>query len=111
MRVARFLSELRRQVQKPLFVIWDRSLTHRAEVVNRIFARSSRLHRFFLPPYAPEINPVEMVWGHLKSNPLANYTPNNPKDLSQTARYHVSRLRRRKHLLRSFLYATPLFHT
>ena len=25
-----------------------------------------------LPPYAPELNPMEIVWAHLRSNKLAN---------------------------------------
>ena len=29
----------------------------------------------FLPPYAPELNPVEYLWAWLKRHALANYCP------------------------------------
>lgn len=108
-RVVRFLRSLSAQLQKPLVIVWDRSLTHRAKVVNRFFERHPKLHRDFLPPYAPDLNPVEMLWGHLKGNPLANFAPIDTKALAYTTRYHAGRLKSRKDLLRSFLYATPLF--
>jgi len=108
-RVVRFLRNLCAQIQKPLIIVWDRSNTHRAKVVTRFFERRRKLHREFLPPYAPDINPVEMVWSYLKSNPMANLTVGDVGLLSKTARYHALRLRQRKSILRSFLRATPLF--
>jgi transposase len=108
-RVVRFLRSLRSQLQKPLLIVWDRSQTHRAKVVTRFFKRNGKLHHDFLPPYAPDLNPVEMLWGYLKGNPLANFAPADAKALAYTTRYHATRLRHRKELLRSFLYATPLF--
>lgn len=108
-RAVAFLKALRRQLQKHVIIIWDRSTTHRAKVVSRFFARNSKFHCFSLPAYAPEINPVEMLWSYLKRNPLANFAAPDIKTLSRATRYHTTRLRRRKSLLRSFLYATPLF--
>jgi transposase len=108
-RVVRFFQDLRAQLQKPLIIVWDRSQTHRAKITNRFFDRNSKLHRDFLPPYALDLNPVEMLWGHLKGNPLANFAPTDSKALACMTRHHATRLRRRKDLLRSFLYATPLF--
>jgi transposase len=108
-RVLRFLRALRRQLQKIIFVVWDRSQTHKAKIVNRFFERSRTIHRFSFPSYAPELNPTEMVWGNLKGNPLANLSPETSQELSRRTRYHASRLRCRKSLLRSFLRATPLF--
>ena len=108
-RVVQFLRNLRAQLQKPLLIVWDRSQTHRAKIVNRFFERNSKLHRDFLPPYAPDLNPVEMLWGHLKGSPMANFAPTDSKALAYMTCYHANRLRRRKDLLRSFLYATPLF--
>lgn len=108
-RVIRFVRELRRQLQKPMIIVWDRSNTHRAKIVNRFFARGSTLHRESFPPYAPDLNPVEMIWGHLKGHSMANFAAMDVQTLGRTTRYHATRLRRRKDLLRSFLYATPLF--
>jgi putative transposase len=108
-RVVKFLRGLCSQLQKPLILVWDRSLTHRAKILDKFFARHLNLYREFLPPYAPDLNPVEMLWGHLKGNPLANFAPTDGKALAHATRYHATRTGRRKDLLRSFLYATPLF--
>lgn len=108
-RVIRFLRELRRHLQKPLIIVWDRSNTHKAKIVSRFFERQTRLHRESFPSYAPDLNPVEMLWGYLKGHSMANFAPTNVHTLSRTTRYHALRVRRQKSLLRSFLYATPLF--
>jgi transposase len=38
----------------------------------------------YLPPYAPELNPIELTWGHLKYGPLANFCPDSKEQLGQT---------------------------
>ncbi|WP_034377443.1 transposase, partial [Deinococcus radiodurans] len=32
-----------------------------------------RLSLVFLPPYAPELNPIELVWAYVKRNALGNF--------------------------------------
>jgi transposase len=108
-RVVRFLKQLGRDIQKPMLIIWDRFMAHRAKTVKTLIQRRSKLHMAFLPPYAPELNPTEIFWGYLKNNSLANFPAPNLQVLSTTARYHAVRIKRRQNLLRSFLYATPLF--
>ncbi len=72
-KVVLFLRRLTRQIQKQLLIVWDRLNTHRAVTVNRWLARHPNVHIEYLPPYAPELNPVEHLWGYLKGNPLANW--------------------------------------
>jgi transposase len=45
---------------------WDRLPGHRAHVVTEYLHRRHR-HVVLLPPYAPELNPVEILWAYLKS--------------------------------------------
>ena len=40
----------------------------------------------FLPPYSPDLNPVEFLWAWLKSHALANFCPANLDELNVTAR-------------------------
>lgn len=108
-KVVRFLKILSKHIQKPIFIIWDRSRIHRSNIIIRFLKNHSRLHAAFFPAYAPELNPVEPFWGYLKQNPLANFTPQDTQSLSRTARYHGKRIKNRQSILRSFLYATPLF--
>jgi len=88
---------------------WDRALIHRSRLVQRFVDRNKKIELSYFPAYAPELNPVEILWAYLKKNPLANYAPATLTALSLKARYHSTRLRRRPDLLRAFLRATPLF--
>lgn len=106
-RVEDFLVILARHLQGPAFVVWDRLNTHRAVVVKQYMSRAG-LRSELLPPYAPELNPVENVWAYLKMNPLANWAPTDLPSLVLKARRHGRSVQRRELLLRSFLKHTPL---
>jgi len=106
--VLRFLRHLRRQLQCPLVVLWDRLGAHHSVAVRRFLARVHHLHLEYLPAYAPELNPVELLWSHLKTNALANYAPADVADLHTTTRRALQRLRRRYPLLRALLAGPPL---
>jgi len=62
----------------------------------------------FLPPYAPELNPVESFWCYLKMNPLANHAALDVEELHTRAEHHAADIAGDQFLLRSFLKATPL---
>jgi len=49
----------------------------------------------FLPPYAPDLNPVEYLWAWLKRHALANYYPNTLAELGATARNKLRSAQRR----------------
>jgi transposase len=72
--VAAFLRHLLRQIRGHLIVLLDNGGIHRGEPVQELLARTSRLHLEPFPPYAPELNPDEGVWNHLKAR-LANGRP------------------------------------
>jgi transposase len=108
-KIVRFLKTLSGHLQKPIFILWDNSRVHRSKAVNELLEKHRRLHIAFFPAYAPELNPVEIFWGYLKNNPLANFVPLNTQSLSRKARYHSQQIRHRSDLLHSFLRATPLF--
>lgn len=40
----------------------------------------------FLPPYLPNLKPVEYLWAWLKWHALANFCPDNLDELNVTAR-------------------------
>jgi transposase len=40
------------------------------------FLRSSRIHMHFLPPYSPNLNPIERLWRLMKKEVIkSEYTP------------------------------------
>ena len=108
-QVISFLRSLNQQLREPCLLVWDRLNAHRAKRTTRFVARLHHLHTFFLPAYAPELNPVEYAWGHLKMNPLANQPTFKTLELAALARRHARALQRNPTLLRSFLRHSPLF--
>ena len=54
-------------------LIWDGLPSHRSKTMRAFIASQRRwLVVERLPAYAPDLNPVEMIWGNLKSSELAN---------------------------------------
>jgi transposase len=103
-----FLRDLLRHLRNPVVLVWDRLPVHRARALAEFFHRHPRLHPVLLPPYAPELNPVELLWAYLKQNPLANLAAPDAHRLARLARYHTRRLQASGPLLRGFLRGTPL---
>ncbi|AMV29428.1 hypothetical protein VT84_33850 [Gemmata sp. SH-PL17] len=64
-------------------------------------ARNKRLWLERLPPYAPELNPVEQVWSWLKYGQLANFVPDDLVELDDEIIARLIRLRCDPELLRS----------
>jgi transposase len=61
------LKKLMYRRQKPLHLILDGLPAHKTKVVKTyVAATQERLHLHFLPGYAPELNPDELVWSHAK---------------------------------------------
>jgi len=60
-----------------------------------------------LPPYAPELNPVEPVWSDLKRS-LANLTKRNISQLTALVRTRLRCMQYRPGLLDGFLAKTGL---
>ena len=103
-----FLRGLRRHVRGPLILIWDRLVTHRARSMKAFLDHCPQLRTVLLPPYAPELNAVEYVWGYLKGGPLANHAPDDALELARTAVRHARAIAGKQHLLRGFVHATGL---
>jgi hypothetical protein len=108
--VLQFLKHLRKQLKNhALMLVWDRFLAHRAKKVQSYITNSKNFSAEYLPPYAPELNPLENVWAYLKMNPLANNPPPDVATLAKTAQCHGKSIQNQQLLLRSFAKHTPLF--
>lgn len=62
-----------------------------------------------LPPYAPELNPVEYLWAWLKRHALANFSPNGLIELKRAARVKLNPARRRQHIIAACWIQADLF--
>jgi len=101
--VVDFLSCLRRHIQTPLLIVWDRLPAHRSKLVKEYLDSSSGLIEVdYLPAYAPELNPVEYIWAYWKQHELPNFCPKDYWQLGETARRSLRRMRRRPRLVPSF---------
>ncbi|MEU2625336.1 transposase [Streptomyces sp. NPDC007157] len=60
-----------------------------------------------LPPYAPELNPVEGVWSLLK-RPLANLTKHSVEQLTALVKPRLKRMPYRPRLIEGFIAKTGL---
>lgn len=69
-----FLKALLAHIGKPLLIIRDRLPGHRSALVRRyVESLAGRIQLEFLPAYAPELIPVEFLWGHLKQHEVPNF--------------------------------------
>lgn len=58
-----FLRHLLQRTRGKFLLILDNAAWHRARDLKDLFFRNRhRLVRIFLPPYSPELNPIERVW-------------------------------------------------
>src|SRR2546428_5390899 len=75
-QVIEFLTHLLRHLPGKLLILWDGAPIHRSRLVaDFIAAQGERLRVEFLPAYAPELNPVEYLWGYFKQHALPNFCP------------------------------------
>lgn len=100
--VVRFLRYVHRQLQRPVWVVWDRLQAHRSEEVNRFLARHpADFHVEFLPAYAPQLNPEEQANASVKKA-LLNALPGSIDELRRMARREFRRLQHRPMTLRAY---------
>jgi transposase len=104
-----FLIHLLRYASRWL-VVWDWSPIHRRAAVKDYVASlpGRSIHVDFLPRYAPDLNPVEFAWGHLKETDLRNVISRDLEELHENFHLAVGRIRHRPHLLQSFFAAAGL---
>jgi transposase len=98
--IVEFLKALKAHLKQPLLVIWDGLKAHRSRLVrDYLDALNGHIQIAFLPPYAPDLNPVEYLWAWLKRHGLANYCPNDLSELQFTARNKLKSAQKRPSLI------------
>ncbi|HEX5915286.1 MAG TPA: transposase [Rubrobacter sp.] len=101
--VVRFLKHLLRQIPGKLLLIWDGSPIHRGGAVKDFLASgaSRRLKLEQLPGYAPDLNPDEGIWKHLKCVELKNLCCESLAELRVELRKAKERLRHKREVILS----------
>jgi transposase len=104
-----FLSELNEAEQRRMLLIWDGLPSHRSRRMSDWVA--SQRHWLSvepLPGYAPDINPIEHVWGNLKSTELANLCSDTIGEVADIAEDGLDRIGSDAALCMAFLHHTGL---
>ena len=98
-----FLQALVRQLRGKLLIIWDGLPAHRSKLV-RQYVESLEGHIVLeqLPGYAPELNPVEYIWAHMKGHELANLCASTISEVGDFARNRLKSMQRRSKLIVAF---------
>ena len=98
--VVAFLKALKAHIPRPLVVIWDGLKAHRSRLVrDYVDSLAGAIEIAFLPPYAPDLNPVEYLWAWLKRHAMANYCPGNLGELQSTARARLKSAQKRPSII------------
>ncbi|WP_428838432.1 transposase [Streptomyces osmaniensis] len=74
------------QLGGPIVLVWDNLNTHLADGMRRYIADRDGLTVFQLPPYAPDLKPVEGVWSVPRRTTVANRAFTNPDRLITAVR-------------------------
>lgn len=105
-----FLSHLIRCVPGNILIVWDRLSSHRSGLVrDYLDTLQGRVIIEYLPPYAPELNPVEYIWAYLKQHQLPNVCAKDLWNLGFGARQAMRRMRRKPHLITAFWKQSTLY--
>lgn len=98
-----FLKRLIRGAKQKIFLIVDGLAVHRAKKVKAFIETvADRIELFFLPPYAPEVNPDEQVWNDVKNNGVGRSMIQTPQDLKRATESRLRYLQKNPDHVRSF---------
>jgi len=99
-----FMRRLVSDAPRKVFLILDNFRVHHGKIVAQWLAKNKdRIEVFFLPPYAPELNPVEYLNHTLKVDVHSGNHPRGKSDLTHKVQSFMRRLQHRKEKVRAFL--------
>lgn len=100
-----FVRQLKRHFRgRRVCLLWDRLGAHQSRAMRAYLGRQRAwLTVERLPGYAPELNPIEQVWGNVKGSELANVCADDLAGLRHPAHRGFARIRRQPQLAFAFL--------
>lgn len=103
-----FIEQLKANIKGRIVLVWERFQAHRSKKMNAFLAKQKRVRVEYFPSYAPELNPVEYVWGYLKMNKLSNKVEKDVSELCRSAKAGMCGIRRKQPLVKQFVDHSPL---
>ena len=100
------LKDLMKGRKKPVMLVVDGLPVHKAKLVAKhVQSTKGRLELHFLPPYAPDLNPDEFAWSHLKQNGTSKKPLRKNEALRQRVEQDLAEIKADRKLVRSFFMA------
>ena len=104
-----FISKLKafmRRRRRPVFLVLDGHPAHRAKIVAAyVQSLKGQLELHFLPGYAPDLNPDEFVWNHLRQSGVTKTPLKQNEQLKARVEKDLAKIKRSPRLVRSFFRA------
>lgn len=111
-RFVEFLRRFLRYRRRPVFLVVDKHPSHRAKTVARfIQEQQGRLELHFLPGYAPDLNPDEFVWSHLRKIGTSKTPLRRNESLQRRVERDLATIQAQPRLVRSFFRAPSVAYT
>lgn len=105
-RFVGLLKQLMRHRKRALHLIVDGLPAHKKAVVKQyVQSLGGKLTLHFLPGYAPDLNPDELVWSHVKRTGAARNPLQQGEKLQDRIEAELLALQRNRPLVRSFFRA------
>jgi transposase len=108
----KFLKQFTRGLRVPCFFVVDGHPAHRAKSVKDFIASTKgAIELYFIPPYAPDLNPDEFVWNHIKRNGLSRKPLRQNESLKTRITKDLASIKRRPALVKSFFRAKSVAYS
>ena len=106
-----FLENFMKGRDGQIFLVVDGHPAHKAHVVSDyVGSLSGRLELHPLPAYAPDLNPDEFVWSHMKNNGVSKKPLKQNESLQKRIEQDLNRIKGNKRLVRSFFGAETVVY-
>ena len=106
-QVIAFLKQLLRTIPGEIVWVWDNHPIHQRKLVEDFIEQEPRLHVYWFPTCAPELNPAEFIWTQLKEH-TASTAPYDMPELRRNIITGIAKIRRSKPRLQYCLSASDL---
>lgn len=103
--------DFQRSQRRPVILIVDGHPVHKSKkVLDYVESQDGNLEMVFLPPYAPDLNPDELVWNHMRNIGTSKKPLKEGESLMNRAHRDLQSIKENKKLVKSFFQeSTVLF--
>lgn len=106
-----FLRNFMKSQTGKIFLVVDGHPAHKANAVkNYVKSLKGRLELYFLPPYAPDLNPDEFVWSYMKNNGVSKKPLKKNESLQSRIDQDLNGIKGNRKLVQSFFHAQSVVY-